>query len=120
MQWLTEREAKKAAKTRKGAIACSRKKWKQLSTATQTEVIALGNEPPCALCRRYYLVSSKFQHKTCPIRTQADQITGNTCCQEWRSAASARYAFIYRPTLANFRKWRKAARAMLSRLTAIK
>jgi len=64
MKWVTEEEAAAAgAKSKKAAIACSYKHWRQMATATLLEwkkwFLANNNEFPiftdhCALCHSFY------------------------------------------------------------------
>ena len=116
ISWVTESEAKEAAKTRKGAIACSFKKWEQLCRATQVELAILKrDEPPCALCYRY-----RWKQQQCPLVGRLCDDPFPSCCGHWQDAHAALIDWSCDKTLANFRKWRTAARAMRDRIKAIK
>ena len=86
IRWVTKNDAKKAAKTEKGAINNSIKKWKQIASATTKQIerrnnytyntlfSALVSEDNCALCHRY------DDCKDCPLHI-TDRLT-NRCPDE--------------------------------------
>ena len=119
MKWITDEEATEAARTKKGAIAASLKKWDQLARATKQEMLDLdSDEPPCALCKRY--IWGNFKHASCPLYKESECTRGRTtCCAEYETAARTRMAWEDNEAPSNWRKWRKAARAMRDKIEAL-
>ena len=115
MNWVTQAEAVEAAKTRKGAIECTRKKWRQVCRATKKELIAndykLGE---CALCWRYFFAD--LERASCPLPCGEPDV----CCPEWQAARYALHNWSHDQSPENWRKWGKAKRAVLARLERIK
>ncbi len=102
----------KLAKTRKGAIEGSVLKWEFLCKADREAV--QGSHIlriKCGLCVKYYDIRLHPGCQKCllyKIKQKCDDIGS-----AWKTTNIARRAFCNNPTLANFRKWRKAAREML-------
>ena len=123
MNWVTEKEVAEAAKTRKGAIAISRKAWLQRYRATKKElerIIDTGDwkgrryimiyESLCGLCV-YYSYDGR-QGKNCggcPLKENDPDL----CCSEWREVKDSVDNF-------NYKAYHKAAGRMYRRLLKIK
>lgn len=120
MKWLTRKEVIKAAKSKRSAIACSKKHWKQNYTATEEELdenqyYAL-DAALCALCERYDDYNQKRNNcerlsgAMCPVYSDDKY----RCSKEYSEAEDAYDAWKY--TNGDFSAWQKAAKAMYDRL----
>lgn len=124
MKWLTVKEVRAAAKkSKRSAIACSKKHWWQLATATESETrekedslanINLVAEEYCALCIRFQCPHYRFSYNClqCPLGS-TERLT---CCKEYQDAARAFEAWEHRSQSRDFAIFTKKAKAMYNRI----
>ena len=122
MEWLTEKEVAAAAKkSKRAAIACSKKHWKQNYTATEEEIdeycdnYRIVNADSCALCVRYTIIDEEGDVEdtdcaACPLGP-------NRCCDEYYAAADAFDKWYYYN--GSFADWQAKAKLMYDRLCKI-
>lgn len=125
MKWLTQKEVRTAAKkSERAAIACSKKHWRQLATAKESETRKKANslsynspicEEYCALCVRFQNPQLSFKQncRQCPLRKEKYSLT---CCKEYQAASTAFIAWNNRCPLADFATFTKNAKAMYDRI----
>lgn len=101
------------SKTRKGAIQGSILKWEFLIKAPKG--IVLKDPPDCGLCLKYMTKTCRL----CPLSKIKERCLGINE-NAWSRAFNTRETLRAKPTPANFRKWRKAAREMLRVLKTLK
>jgi len=117
MKWMTEKEAKAAArKSKRAAIASCKKHWRQNYTATEEEMQAFYENPiaphplgisVCALCHRY----QKGECKKCPLGIANINLD---CGKEYKAAC---FAFRnWRRKIGRFSTWQKKAKLMYERI----
>lgn len=113
MKWLTIKEAKAAGKkSKRAAIACSKKHWYQNWQAKEAEMKLLSNAVGghlCALCHRYSMC--QLGHRWCPLRKPGD---GGGCCEKYRAAYRAYY--MWQSNRAPYSTFTKKAKAMYDRI----
>lgn len=94
--------------SRKRALIQSIKKWMMLSTVPANKLVGYYHTS-CALCVRY---CERCDRKTiCPL-----DVNGKGCApagELWDVANTAYDSWCNSPTTTNFRRYRKAARALL-------
>ncbi len=108
MDWITQDYVKaEAKKGRKQALECTRLHWQQLVKAGLKELekalyerVSIYNEY-CAMCGKYYPLCSR-----CPLR----------CHNVWDEAYDKFREWEKNSTRSNWRKWKKAAKAMLAKI----
>ncbi len=115
MRWLTQAEVKIAAKkSKRAAIACSKKHWKQNATATQKETAGKGgltDEGLCALCQRYGEPSCEG----CPLKKSYKCY----CCKVYHDADDAYESWGNGYGSGKFSTWQKKAKAMYDKLCSL-
>ena len=116
MRWLTQAEVKIAAKkSKRAAIACSKKHWKQNATATQKETEAgkggLTDDRLCALCQRYGEPSCEG----CPLKKSYKCY----CCKVYHDADDAYGSWDNGYGSGKFSTWQKKAKAMYDKLCSL-
>ncbi len=121
MKWMTQREAKSYATSRKSAIRGSVKHHQQLYDATPAELKAkletlkhphsLMCIDYCALCYRYISSDSK-----CPLL--GCSCDGN-CILSWRDSSRAFYKWIAIPTPQKFQAFKDAELLLLNKLKSL-
>lgn len=114
MNWLTQKQIKKAAETSDlAAMECSVKHWKQLWQATAGELRKALKEKKtsiltghCACCHRFYVRG--YCRRKCPVRDigGAHRLCDNT---PWDDIQDALWDWHDRKK--NWHIWKKAAKA---------
>ncbi len=107
---LNEKEGKAS---RKRALIQSIKKWTMLSTVPAIR-LELEHHRECALCERYHIDGNWFQCSyCCPLHKIGKRCNGGS---PYVAVFGAFNRWKRNRSVANFRQYRKAARAMLAAL----